>query len=429
MLEAATQSVAISVTILALLCSVIGVLLLVIWSIKRHPKPHLQIECAAPLNDLLRSLSGLTQSAIYEGNTVELLHNGAFFDVLIDGMREAKSSLHFETFLWKEGALGTRVADALCERARAGVKVRVLLDATGTKKMGKDVARRLKDAGCRVVKYHPRYPRNIGVLNHRDHRKIVVIDGHVAFAGGHCIVDEWLGDAQDRKHVRDMGVRVRGPIVHAIQSVFAENWIEESGELFAGDDVFPELEPVGNVAGHVAHLKPEGSAPTVKILHHMAICTAKNRLWIQNPYFLPDPEAIEAFGEAVKRGVDVRVMVPSAEASDMPIVQHAAHRNFEKLLECGVRLLEYPKTLLHQKVMVVDGVWSAIGSTNFDDRAFEINEEITLGFSDRALAAELEAVFERDAKDCHEIELEKWRARGAFHKLKDNFYYLFNEQL
>ena len=423
------QSMAVPIAIIALLCVVVLLLLLVIWSIKRHPDPHLEIESDAPLADLLRSLSGLTQATIIEGNAVEILENGAYFDVLLEAMRSAACSLHFETFLWKEGELGRRVADALCERARAGVQVRVLLDATGTKKMGKTIERELAAAGCKVVKYHPRRPRNIGVINHRDHRKIVVIDGRTAFVGGHCIVDEWLGNAQDRQHVRDIGVRVHGPIVNAVQSVFSENWIEETGELFVGEDVFPELEHAGDVTAHVTHLKPESSAPTVKILHHMVICTARKRLWIQNPYFLPEPEAIDAFGKAVARGVDVRVMVPTAEASDMPIVQHAAHRNFDKLLTCGVRILEYPRTLLHQKIVIVDGVWSAVGSTNFDDRAFEINDEITLGFHDAALAQSLEEIFERDAKDCVELQLEKWRRRGTFHKLKDHFFYLFNEQL
>ncbi|HYH40668.1 MAG TPA: cardiolipin synthase [Burkholderiales bacterium] len=429
MLESATGSMTVPVVILALLCIVIVLLLMVIWSIKRHRDPHLKIECDAPLVELARSLTGLTQGRLIEGNSVELFQNGPFFDVLLEDMRSARETLHFETFLWKEGVLGKRVADVLSERARAGVKVRVLLDATGTKKMGKDTERQLQEAGCSIAKYHARRLRNIGVMNHRDHRKIVVIDGRTAFVGGHCIVDEWLGNGEDRKHFRDMAVRLRGPIVHAVQSVFSENWVEETGELFAGDDVFPELERAGDVTVHAAHVKPESSAPAVKILHHMVICTARKRLWIQNPYFLPEPEAIDAFGDAVSRGVDVRVMVPSAEASDMPIVQHAAHRNFEKLLECGVRIFEYPKTLLHQKIMVVDGVWSALGSTNFDDRAFEINDEITLGFIDPVLAAELEAVFERDMKECVELEVGKWRRRGTFHKLKDHFFYLFNEQL
>jgi cardiolipin synthase len=425
----ASGSMTIPVIALVLMSAVILLLLMVIWSIKRHRDPHLTIECGDPLEKLLPTLCGLTHGELLEGNSVEILENGAFFDVMLEEIRSATKTVHFEMFLWKEGDLGRRTADALSERARAGLKVRVMLDATGTKKMGKAAERQLEEAGCKVAKYHARRPRNIGVMNHRDHRKIVVLDGRTALVGGHCIVDEWLGDAEDRKHVRDLAVRVRGPVVHAVQGAFSENWVEETGELFAGDGVFPDLERAGEVAAHVAHVHPDGSAPAVKILHHMVICVARKRLWIQNPYFLPEPEAIDAFGEAVKRGVDVRVMVPSAEASDMPIVQHAAHRNFEKLMACGVRIFEYPKTLLHQKVMTVDGVWCALGSTNFDDRAFEINDEITLGFRDPGLARQLEEIFERDAKDCVELDVEKWKRRGTLHKLKDNVLYLFNEQL
>jgi cardiolipin synthase len=167
----------------------------------------------------------------------------------------------------------------------------------------------------------------------------------------------------------------------------------------------------------------------VKILHHTAICLARKRIWIQNPYFIPEPEAIDAFGEAVSRGVDVRVMMPSTAGSDNPMVQHAGHRNFEKLLRCGVRLFEYPHTLLHQKVMTIDGVWSAVGSSNFDDRSFETNDEITLGILDRATTQRFDAVFEKYVPRCEEIELEAWRKRGLWHKLKDNAFYMLNEVL
>jgi cardiolipin synthase len=415
--------------VIAVLVAIIVFLLLFIWSIKRHRNPHLRIESDEPIAKLVASLAGLCFGTPIAGNSVEIFENGAFFDIMMDDIASAQRSVHFETFLWKEGKLSARVADALCERARAGVAVRVLLDAIGTEKMGEETVRRLRESGCKVTKFHPKRLRNIGVVNERDHRKIVVLDGQTALVCGHCIVDCWLGNGEDRDHWRDIAVRLRGPIVHAVQAVFSENWVEETGELFAGDDVFPALERQGEVVAHVAHAKPEGSAPAVKILHHAVICCAKKRLWIQNPYFVPEPEAIEAYGRAVARGVEVRVMVPSAEASDMPMVQHAAHRNFAKLLACGVRLFENPKTLLHQKVMTVDGVWCAIGSTNFDDRAFEINDEITIGFLDPSLARELELIFERDLKDCIELRLDAWSRRGFLHKLKDYFFYLFNEQL
>jgi cardiolipin synthase A/B len=411
------------------LLSVVILLALVVWSIRRHRDPDLHIECDSRIDQLIPTLAGLTLGTAVAGNTAEVLENGAFFDVLIERIQAARESVHFETFLWKEGTLGRRVADALIDRARARVKVRVLLDAEGSKAAGAGVVQQMRDAGCRVVFFHDRRIRNIGVFNDRDHRKLVVIDGREAFVGGHCIVDEWLGNAEDGKHYADISVHLHGPIVHTVQSAFSENWAGETGELFVGDDVFPALAPAGDILMHAVFAKPENSAPAVKILHHTAICLARSRIWIQNPYFIPEPDAIDAFGEAVARGVDVRVLMPSTSGSDNPMVQHAGHRNFEKLLRCGVRLFEYPHTLLHQKVMTVDGVWSAIGSSNFDDRSFETNDELTLSIRDEALARRFDAIFEKYVARASEIELERWRKRALAHKLTDHFYYSLNELL
>lgn len=287
----------------------------------------------------------------------------------------------------------------------------------------------MEQAGVRLVFFHRHSIYNLGVLTDRDHRKIAVLDGREAFVGGHCVGDDWLGDAEDGLHFADLSLRLRGPIVHTIQSAFSENWAGETGELFVGEDVFPALQPAGEVTIHAAFVKPENSAPAVKILHHAVLCMARERIWIQNPYFLPEPEAIDALGQAVRRGVDVRVLMPSTRGTDNPIVQHASHRNFEKLLRCGVRLFEYPHTLLHQKVLTVDGKWCALGSTNFDDRSFETNDEITLGLLDAPLARELDAVFERYAARAREIRLDTWKRRSAGHKLLDNTVYLFHEVL
>lgn len=415
---------------LALVLGIIITLMgLVIWSIKRHRNPKLKIECGDSIATLMPSLAGLSLGSVTAGNSVELLENGRFFDVLIERIGAAEQTVHFETFLWKEGRLGQRLANALSERARAGVKVRVLLDATGSKEIGKAERQQMEGAGCKLKMFHERSIYNIGVMNERDHRKLCVIDGREAFVGGHCVVDEWLGNAEDGTHYADLSVHLHGPIVHSVQAAFSENWGGQTGELFVGDDVFPELAPAGEVAIHAAYTKPEGSASAVKILHHTVICLAKKRIWIQNPYFIPEPEAIDAFGEAVKRGVDVRVMMPSTSGSDNPMVQHAGHRNFEKLLKCGVRLFEYPHTLLHQKVMTIDGVWSAVGSSNFDDRSFDTNDEITLGILDESLAGQLDAVFEKYVARCQEIELKAWQNRGLWHKFKDNWFYMFNEVL
>jgi cardiolipin synthase len=315
------------------------------------------------------------------------------------------------------------------ERARAKVQVRVLLDAQGSKGVGEEVTRQMREAGCKVMFFHKRSFRNIGVLNDRDHRKMVVIDGREAFVGGHCIVDSWLGDAEDHEHYSDVSLHLHGPIVHSLQGAFSENWAGETGELFLGDDVFPRLEPAGDVLVHAVFAKPENSAPTVKILHHTAICVARKRIWIQNPYFIPEPDAIDAFGAAVQRGVDVRVLMPATSGSDNPMVQHAGHRNFEKLLRNGVRLFEYPHTLLHQKIMTVDGMWCAIGSSNFDDRSFETNDEISLSILDGTLAERLDAIFEKYVQRADEIQLERWQRRGWIHKTKDNAFYLLNELL
>ena len=412
---------------LAFLSFLVLFLTVVIWSIRHHRAPKLRIDCKDPIAKQLPALSALTNSTVYDGNSVELFENGAFFDALFEEIKAAKHSVHFETFLWKEGVLGERLVDALLERRLAGVEVRVMVDGDGGKKMGRDVEPRLLAAGCKFVLHHRKRLRNIGVFNDRDHRKLVVLDGRVAFVCGHCIVDSWLGDAQSADHVRDLGVKLRGPIVHAVQAVFGENWVEDTGELFVGDDVFPELSLEGSVLMHVASLKPEGSPSAVKVLHHLVICMARKTIRIQNPYFLPEDEAIEAFGQAVERGVDVRVMVPSADASDMPIVQHAAHRNFEKMLARGVRIFEYQTCLLHQKVMTIDGAWCAIGSSNFDDRSFETNDEITLSILDSVLAEKLDDIFDRDCEKCVELDLETWRARGVWHRLQDNTLHAFNE--
>jgi cardiolipin synthase len=415
--------------IVAVLVALVVVLVLVIWSIRRHRNPILEFECGKPIETMLPSIAGLSLGAVVQGNRVEIFENGRYFDALIDEIDGARHSVHFETFLWKDGVLARRMADALCRRARSGVQVRLMLDARGARGIGREVERQLEQAGCRLSYFHRTRIRHIGVFNNRTHRKIAIVDGRVAFAGGHCIVDSWLGDAQDHDHFADVSVRVRGPIVSQLQAVFSENWVGHTGELFVGTDVFPALQPEGDVPMHVAFVKPEGSAPAVKILHHALICFANKRLWIQNPYFIPEPEAIDAFARAVQRGVDVRVMMPSTGGSDFAVVQYAGHFVFDRLLRAGVRLFEYPHTLLHQKVIVIDSIWSSVGSCNFDDRSFEINDEVTLGMLDADIAQRLEAIFEKYAPQCREITLDDWRRRGLSERVIERLAYSVNELL
>lgn len=409
--------------------ALIAALVLVIYSIRWHRSPILAVSCDESIEKLMPSLSGLSLSTSVEGNTVDVLENGAFFDVLEQRIRAAQHSVHFETFLWKPGQLADRIADAFMDRARAGVPVRILLDAQGSKKIENDKVERLREAGCKVKFFHKRSLYTIGVLNDRDHRKICIVDGREAFVGGHCITDDWLGNAEDHQHNADVSVWLHGPIVHSIQGAFSENWAGETGELFVGSAYFPVLHKVGDSPVHAAFLKPENSAPAVKILHHTMLCLAKERIWIQNPYFIPKVEAIHAMGEAVKRGVDVRVLMPAASGSDSPTVQHAGHRHFEQMLKLGVRLFEYPHTLLHQKLMTVDGCWCAVGSTNFDDRSFDTNDEITLGILDKDIAAKFDAIFDKYVQRAREVNLEQWRKRGFLHKMHDNLAYLMHDVL
>jgi cardiolipin synthase len=415
--------------VFALLSGALAIVLgLVLWSVRRHRDPVMRVDCEQPIDELVPSLAGLSLATPIAGNAVELLENATFFDAMLAAIGTARRSVHFETFLWKDGALSRRLVAALTERARAGVVVRVLLDAIGSKEVRGPIAEQLRAAGCRVEFFHRRSLRHLGMLNDRTHRKMVIVDGVEAFVGGHCIVDHWIEEI-GRGGVADLSLRLRGPIVHAVQAAFSENWMGHTGELFVGDAVFPPLPPAGDLVIHAAFVKPEGSAPAVKVLHHAAICLARQRIWIQNPYFIPEPATIVAFGEAVARGVDVRVLMPSADASDNALVQHAGHRNFERLLRAGVRLFEYPSALLHQKVMTIDGVWSAVGSSNFDDRSFETNDEITLGILDRGLAGQLDAIFQRYASDAVEVTLDRWRRRGVWHKVKDHAAYTINELL
>jgi cardiolipin synthase len=423
------QTVAVPLWGVALMALALVALVIILWSVKRRRRPHLELLSQGTLDELIPSLVGITQGTLLDGNKVELFQNGAFWDAVFRDLEEAKETINYETFLSKEGELTRRMAKMMCRKAKEGVKVRVLLDGSGGKDFGKQGLADMCEAGVKVEKYHRLELRNLGTLNNRDHRKIFVIDGRIGYIGGHCLVDTWLGEAEDKKHFRDISARVEGPVVAQLQSTFAENWIEECGEVPAGGQFFPKLEPKGEVKAHVVWTSPAGSPSTLKLLHYMAIHAADKSITIQNPYFLPDPDARDALLAAVKRGVKVRIMIPATTASDSKIVQHASHHHYGTLLKGGVRLFDYQKTLLHQKVMSIDGRWAAVGSTNFDDRSFEVNDEVTLVVYDKTIARELEETFERDLEHATEVHFEPWKTRPWSHKITDFSAFLFNEQL
>jgi cardiolipin synthase len=347
---------------------------------------------------------------------------------MLNDIAAAKHSVHLETFVWSAGTLETQFVDALSERARAGVKVRVLIDALGASKASESELERLKQSGAKLSSYcKPRW-WNIGRFNHRTHHKLLVVDGRIGFAFGHGIADQWLGNGTDPEHWRDTGVRFEGPVVHGLQSVFAQNWVEETHCLPAGAECFPVLEPAGDISAHVVSSASADAVSSVAMLYTMAIAMAQREVLIQNPYFAPGDGVVELFSMMVRRGVHIHLMVPGKH-TDSPFVRRAGCNLYAAMLEAGVRLYEFEPTLLHQKIVVVDEIWSHVGSTNFDARSLALNEEVGVGILDAGIAAELKAAFEQDLHHCHELKLREWRRRPLIDRAFERVAYLLHEQL
>ena len=417
------------VAAVSLILIVIG-LTVMLWSVERGRDARLRVKQPADFIALLPSIVGLTQASLDQGNQVQLLENGdQFFPALLRDISKARESIHIESYIWWKGPICDEVANALAAKAREGVEVRLLLDASGGHKMEERLEKLMRDAGAQVRMFHPVRFSNLGRLNNRDHRKIMIIDGRIGYLGGFGFATEWTGHAQDQDHWRDTGLRVVGPTVNRLQGAFCENWIEETGEIPAGERYFPHLSPLGPTQAHIAYTSANGSVSSVQVLYYLAINAARREIIIQNPYMLPDKEAIKALADAVARGVDVKVMVPATSATDSPLVQHASHHQFGRLLQLGVKIWEYKPTLLHQKIMVVDGVWSCVGSTNFDDRSFQLNDEISMGVVDPAIAAGLRAAFANDLRHASQRTYEQWHHRPLWHKLIDQLAYLGSSQL
>jgi cardiolipin synthase len=387
-----------------------------------HPEEYPKIEDALPM------IAGVTESAVHEGNSAAVFQNGAIFPAMLADIAAAKHSVHLETFVWCEGEVERLFVDALAERARAGVSVRVLMDSLGAMKASERELERLKRSGAKVSSYCKPHWWNIGRFNHRTHRKLLVVDGRIGYAFGHGVSDDWLGDAEDPKQFRDTGVRLEGPVVHGLQAVFAQNWVEETHSLPVMTDCFPVLEPCGDISAHVVSSASGDAVSSVAMLYTIAIATARHEVLIQNPYFAPNDGVVELFAMMVRRGVQVHLMVPGKH-TDSPFVRRAGCNLYSGLLEAGVRLYEFEATLLHQKIVVVDEIWSHVGSTNFDARSLALNEEIGVGILDAGIAGELKSAFNEDLRRSRELELEQWRRRPVFARAYERFAYLLHEQL
>ena len=358
-----------------------------------------------------RSLSVLLGPPILDGNRIETLLNGdQIYPAMLEAIRGAKRTTTFETYIYWSGSIGKEFVEALSERARSGVKVHVMLDFIGSMRMDSASLNAMKDAGVEVQRYHKPVPWHLARLNNRTHRKTLVVDGAVGFTGGVGIADNWRGNAQDPEHWRDTHFRITGPVVAQVQSVFIDNWIKSTGRVLHGEAYFPALEPVAGMGAQMFSSSPTGGSESMQLMYLLAIGSAERTIMLANAYFVPDSLAVQALADAAKRGVQVRVIVPGTRI-DTELVRQASRGLWGPLLEAGVKIAEYQPTMFHVKSLVVDSYMVSVGSTNFDNRSFSINDEANLNVLDETFAAEQERVFEADWAKARPITLAQWRAR------------------
>ncbi len=370
-----------------------------------------ELEVGSP--DFLRAAEALTGAPISTGNRAELLINGdRIFPAFLDTVGAAQRTLNLQTYVYWRGDIADRVAGAVCERASEGVRCNVILDALGSAQMERRRIREMRDAGARVLLFRPPKPYAIKRIANRTHRRALIADGVVGMTGGVGIAAEWSGDADGPDHWRDTHVRVRGPVVRGLQGAFAENWLEGTGEVLAGDEYLPDLEPVED-GGPMQLVRSSAKVgdTNAEALYYLAIASARHSIELTAAYFVPRPAFTQALCDAAERGVDVRVLVPGPHI-DKDFVRTGGRAAYEQLLAAGVRLFEFQPTMLHAKTLCVDGAWSSVGSVNFDNRSFQLHDEVTLGIWDERFAAELHEAFEGDLERSDEIEADRWRRRG-----------------
>ncbi len=377
----------------------------------------------------LQTMYALTGAPMSEGNAVTILRNGVeIFPSMLAAIRAAKRTINLEFYIYWDGEIGRQFAEALAERARAGVQVNVILDSVGSAPMSETLIEFMRRNGIDLEWYHPLRWYTISRLNHRTHRKLLIVDGEIGFSGGVGIADNWLGNADSKEHWRETMIRLEGPVVTQMQFTFMDNWVKSRGELLTGLNYFPQLVPRGDHITQVIKSSPSEGSSTVKLLYIISIVSAERSIYISNAYFLPDPDTTRALEGAVRRGVDVRIVVPG-EHNDVPIARQASRLAYEFLLRRGIRIFEYQPTMMHAKTMVVDGIWTTIGSSNFDDRSFRLNDEVNVNVFDEEIAAQLEKMFMDDVARSVEITPRKWLRRPFFDRLKESFAGVFKKQL
>ncbi len=376
-----------------------------------------------------REMGVLLGPGIVSGNRITDLQNGKeIFPAMLAAVSAAQSSIAFETYIYWSGDIGQKMADALSERARAGVKVNVMIDWAGSIKMDDALLEQMEKAGAAVHRYRPLHWYNLGRINNRTHRKLLVIDGRIGFTGGVGIADQWEGEAQDPEHWRDMHFRIEGPVVAQMQAAFNDNWIKTTGEVLNGAEYFPPLQPVGTSDAHLFISSPAGGSESMHLMYLMAIAAAKHSIDLEASYFVPDTLISKALLTARQRGVRVRIVLPG-EHIDSATVRIASKREWGELLLGGVEIYEYKPTMMHNKLLIVDQELVSVGSTNFDIRSFRLNDEASLNVYDKDFAAHMGEVFEQDLKPTKRYTYEMWKERPFKEKFAEKVLYPIKSQL
>jgi len=391
-----------------------------------------RLNCDLGGDQFRRETGVLLGAPIVSGNKVEILNNGIeIFPAMIEAIKSAEKTVCFETHIYWSGDVGCEVARALANRAEAGIEVKVLIDWLGSKILGKEEEKIMIDAGVDLEIYRPLNWYHLSRVNHRTHRKILVVDGKVGFTGGVGIADQWKGDARagdKNKEWRDFHCRIEGPIVLRIQAVFVNNWVKATGKSLHGPDYFPETVSCGEIDMQCFHSSPTEGAESVRLMFLYMIESAKESLDISAAYFIPDRLMREALISAAERGVRVRVILPGAN-NDIPAVTHASRELWGELLKAGIQIHRFEPSMYHSKAMVADCKVTSVGSANFDNRSFRLNDEMNVNIFDEEFARTVSKNFEEDLELSSRVTFEEWRQRPLTTKLRDWWYGLFRTQL
>ena len=370
--------------------------------------------------EFVRVLAIVSDAHLHGDCSLEVLTNGTvFYEAELEAIRSARSHICLEAYIFQKGRVAKCFIEALAERARNGVQVRIVLDAVGSFNTRKRTFRELIAAGGQVCWYMPFRWYNLARFNHRTHREVLIVDGTVAFVGGAGIADHWYDGRRRGSTWRDTMVRVRGSAVASLQSMFAENWLESSGELLTAPRYYPRGGGAGTARALVIDSTPSyGRASRARMVFQVLIATARRRIHITTPYFLPDRGARQALIEAVRRGVEVKIIVPGKH-TDHLLTRRSSRRLYGSLLEAGAEIYEYQRSMIHTKSLVVDDLWAVVGSTNFDTRSFSINDEINVAALDEPLAARLEEDFQTDLLRCQKVTLQAWLCRAPIERIHE----------